>query len=234
MIFSKSDSDILDALGSARLVAQFAQENEIVRQNRTFREPLHHVGAILADAALQAGLNYRTVVKTRVDRIVREFPEARTLSGTLRAIASVGVADFLSWRHQTKTLRFICLADLLRNEGIDNFQHLRTWLQDPACREKLLIIHGVGPKTADYLCSLVGLDCIAVDRHIQTFARDAGVTATDYDHLKIVISFAADLLGVPRRHFDASIWAYVSNRSLSTQILQHTAQLPFERPFVAA
>lgn len=233
MIFFKSDSDALDALGSARLVAQFAQENEIFRQNQTLREPLHHIGAILADAALQAGLNYRTVVKTRVDRIVREFPEARTLSGTFRAIATVGVADFLWWRHQTKMSRFISLADLLQDEGIDDFHHLRKWLHDPACREKLLLIRGVGPKTADYLCSLVGLDCIAVDRHIQAFARDAGITATDYDHLKIVISFAADLLGVPRRHFDASIWTYVSNKSLSTEILQDAAQLPFESPFRA-
>jgi hypothetical protein len=29
-----------------------------VHRNPTFREPVNHLGAVLADAALQAGLNY--------------------------------------------------------------------------------------------------------------------------------------------------------------------------------
>lgn len=212
MSFAKLESNALSALSSARLVVQLAQEKGVVRDNPTYREPLCHVGAILADAALQAGLNYRTVVKVRIDRIVRDFPEAATLSGMFNAIASVGVVDFLRWHHHTKVSRFIYLAELLRSESIDDFHQLRTWLQKPAAREKLRSIHGVGPKTVDYLCGLVGLDFIAVDRHIRTFASDAGVTAADYDFLQTVVSYAADLLGVPRRHFDASIWTYVSNQ----------------------
>jgi hypothetical protein len=135
-------------------------------------------------------------VKIRIDRIVQDFPEAATLSGMFNVIASIGVAEFLRWHHHTKVSRFVCLAELLRNESIDDFHQLRTWLQNPACREKLRAIHGVGPKTVDYLCGLVGLDFIAVDRHIRAFASDAGVTAADYDFLQTVISYAADLLGV--------------------------------------
>ena len=212
MNFPRSESDVLSALSSARLVVQLAQEKGVVRHNSTYREPLYHVGAILADAALQAGLNYRTVVKIRIDRIVQDFPEAATLSGMFKAIASIGVVEFLRWHHYTKVSRFVCLAELLRNQSIDDFHELRTWLQNPACREKLRAIHGVGPKTVDYLCGLVGLDFIAVDRHIRAFASDAGVKAGDYEFLQIVVSYAADLLGVSRRHFDASIWTYVSNR----------------------
>lgn len=226
MRFSKSESDALNALSSARVVAQFAQEKGVVSRNLYFREPLDHVGAILADAALQAGLNYRTVVKVRVDRIVQNFPEAATLSGTFNAIACIGVADFLRWRHHTKMSRFICLAELLRSEGVDDFHQLRTWLERPACRGQLRAIHGIGPKTVDYLCGLVGLDFIAVDRHIRTFASDAGVTAVDYDFLQIVVSYAADLLGISRRHFDASIWTYVSNQRMAPHG-GTTFQLPF-------
>lgn len=223
-----SENDALSALNSARLVVQLAQKQGVVGHNASYyREPLHHVGAILADAALQAGLNYRTVVKVRVDRIVQDFPEAATLSGTFRAIASIGASEFLRWRHHAKVARFIGLAELLRNESVDDFYQLRQWLQNPACRDKLRAIHGVGPKTVDYLCCLVGLDFIAVDRHIRTFASDAGVTGVDYEFLRIVVSYAADLLGVSRRHFDASIWTYVSNQKAAAHA-RTTFQAPFE------
>lgn len=233
MSFTKSESSALSALSSARLVAQLAQEKGVVRDNPTYREPLYHVGAIMADATLQAGLNYRTVVKVRVDRIVRDFPEAKTLSGVFNAIESVGVADFLRWHHPTKLSRFVCLAELLRSEKVDEFNHLKSWLEVSASREKLRSIHGIGPKTVDYLCGLVGLDFIAVDRHIRTFASDAGVAASDYDFLQIVVSYAADLLGVSRRHFDASIWTYVSNQRASLQV-GTTLQLPFDEDIAFA
>jgi hypothetical protein len=233
MSFPKSESDVLSALSSARLVVQLAQEKGVVRHNPAHREPLYHVGAILADAALQAGLNYRTVVKVRVDRIVLDFPEAATLSGTYEAFATIGAAEFLQWHHHTKLSRFVCLAELLRNESIDDFDELRTWLQNPSCREKLRAIHGVGPKTVDYLCGLVGLDFIAVDRHIRTFANDAGVKAADYDFLQMVVSYAADLLGISRRHFDASIWTYVSNQKAGVD-RRGTLELPIDGSIAVA
>jgi hypothetical protein len=233
MNFPKSESDALSALRSARLVVQLAQEKGVVRHNPFYREPLCHVGAILADAVLQAGLNYRTVVKVRVDRIVQKFPEAVTLSGTFNTTDSIGVADFLCWRHQTKVSRFVGLAELLRNENVDDFYQLRVWLQNSGRRDKLRAIHGVGPKTVDYLCGLVGLDFIAVDRHIRKFASDAGVTAVDYEFLQSVVSYAADLLGVSRRHFDASIWSYVSNQKTPSHG-RTTCQLPFDGALAVA
>jgi thermostable 8-oxoguanine DNA glycosylase len=151
-------------------------------------------------------------VKVRVDRIRHLFPEAVTLSGVFASIERMGVADFLLWRHPTKVARFICLTELLREQSLEDVVELRAWLQTPNSRAKLMGIKGVGPKTADYLCGLVGLDYIAVDRHIRTFASDAGVAVADYDSLQVIVSYAADLLGVSRRDFDASIWKYVSER----------------------
>jgi hypothetical protein len=172
-------------------------------------------------------------VKVRIDRILQDFPEAATLSGMFNAISSIGVADFLRWHHHIKVSRFVCLAELLRNESIDDCHELRSWLMNSACREKLRAIHGVGPKTVDYLCGLVGLEVIAVDRHIRAFANDAGVTAADYDFLQIVVSYAADLLGVSRRHFDASIWIHVSNQKAAPRG-DTTLQLPLNVAFAAA
>jgi hypothetical protein len=233
MNLPRSERDVLRALSSARLVAQLAQEKGLLQHYSSFRAPLYHVGAILADAALQAGLNYRTVVKARIDRIIQIFPEAATLSGMFSAIASIGAAEFLSWHHHSKVARFICLAELLRDERVDDFHQLRAWLQNPIGREKLRAIHGVGPKTVDYLCGLVGLDFIAVDRHIRAFASDAGVTTADYDFLQIVVSYAADLLGVSRRNFDATIWTYISNKKAGIE-RRNGLQMPFDERIAVA
>src|SRR3982074_638203 len=67
MSFPKSESDVLSALSSARLVVQLAQEKGVVSHNPSYREPLYHVGAILADAALQAGLSVSCIVLLTLD-----------------------------------------------------------------------------------------------------------------------------------------------------------------------
>ncbi len=52
---------------------------------------------------------------------------------------------------------------------------------------------------------LITVDCIAVDRHIRGFAQFAGLEENSYNYLRDVFSFAADLLSISRREFDASI-----------------------------
>jgi endonuclease III len=99
-------------------------------------------------------------------------------------------------------------------QQIGTTNELKLWLNRSDARDHLLSLHGIGPKTYDYLCCLVGIDCIAVDRHVRTFANEAGVAITDYDQLKSVVSYAADLLGMSRRDFDAWIWRTVSARNM--------------------
>jgi hypothetical protein len=211
-----SAQGVLGTLVSARLVVAHAEKLGIDCRPTTSRDPVNHLGAVLADSILQAGLNYRTVVKVRVDRIKSLFPEAATLSGVLELIGRGGISDFLLWRHPTKLSRFISLAELLQKHRIEDVPLLQKWLLDLAFHDQLLSINGVGFKTIDYLCCLVGLDCVAVDRHIRTFASEAGVEVTDYYGLKTIISYAADLLGISRRDFDAWIWGRVSQRQVST------------------
>src|SRR6266550_8909509 len=117
---TRTEKDILGALAHARLVVSHAEQKGIARNNTTFREPVNHLGAVLADAALQAGLNYDTVIKVRVDRIRELFPEAATLSGVFAAIERTGVTDFLLWRHPTKLARFTCLTEWLREQGLED------------------------------------------------------------------------------------------------------------------
>jgi hypothetical protein len=60
---------------------------------------------------------------------------------------------------------------------------------------------------------LVGMDSVAVDRHVRAFARRVGVLEDDYDFLKTVFCYAADLLSVSRRQFDAWVWHRESSLS---------------------
>jgi len=174
------------------------------------RTVCNHLGAVLADSILQAGLRYETVVKIRVERIVQYFPEAATLGGTARLIDRGEVAEFLLWKHPQKIERFINLVRTLERHGIDDTYQLRLWLQHAQWRKDLLAIAGVGPKTVDYLSCLVGVDCIAVDRHVRAFAKCAGISIGDYYTLQRVVSYAADLVGMSRRDFDSWIWRTVS------------------------
>jgi hypothetical protein len=83
-----------------------------------------------------------------------------------------------------------------------------------ACQEQLRAIHGVGPKTVDFVCGLVGSDFIAVDRHIRAVS---GAMAADYAFLQSVISYATG------RHFDASIWTYYQSEDRPTVADHFTA-----------
>lgn len=210
MISDNSHQAVLETLNSARIIADYAATlgADDVRIER--RATTNHLGAVLADSALQAGVNYRTVVKPRVDRIISLYPETSDMTGIQAVIENDGVADYLQWKHTEKIGRFTALVRTLQDSDITDVQELRGWLLHPNCCSELLKIPGIGPKTVDYLCCLVGIDCIAVDRHVKRFVKNAGLEITDYDGLKLAVSFAADLLGISRRGFDSWLWKFVS------------------------
>jgi hypothetical protein len=212
-------SVILEELTYARRIANYADGLGIHNVPVKPRVASSHLGAVLADAVLQAGVSYRTVVRTRIDRIHSRFPEAATLSGLITILEQQGVADFLLWSHPIKSLRFESLTQLLATQGIGTTFELKRWLNRSDMRTQLLSVRGIGPKTCDYLSCLVGIDCIAVDRHVRTFATDAGVTISDYERLKSIVSCAADLLGLTRRDFDSWIWKTTSARNTTVDQL---------------
>jgi hypothetical protein len=196
----------LEILTSARRLASHAEYLGVLANVTPTRPTIDHIGAVLADCVLQAGLNYRTVVRPRIKRIQANYPLAAQLSG-VKTIVDGGLAsDFLCWNHPTKLMRFCGLVALLGSDNIEDVSDLRGWLKQASARDQLLSLHGIGPKTYDYMCCLVGIEKIAVDPHVKSFASEAGVLITSYHDLQIVVSYAADLLGLPRREFDAWIW----------------------------
>lgn len=212
-----------NALQAARRVADHAVRTGVLGPRVSCRPVYQHMGAVLADSVLQAGLNYAKVVKPRIATILRTFPHATTMSNLVPVIEQEGSPKFLQWEHREKVSRFDNLVGFMAEAEIDSTSELSRALRDKRFRMDIRRVRGVGPKTVDYMACLVGVDCIAVDRHIRGFAELAGLEDDSYDYLREVFSFAADLLSISRREFDASIWRYQSEqtaRQLSLEFMQ--------------
>lgn len=214
-----------DVLSLARKVANHATALGASQVRLRKRPCLYHLGAIMADATLQSGVNYRTVVYPRVVVILDRYPEACTLQGVKAIISADRLAEFLRWQHATKLRRFLELALYFDQHHVETPDDLRSRFNQRDFRYGLLGISGIGSKTADYLGCLTGVDVVAVDRHIQSFARDSGLEINDYESLQAVFSCAADLLEFSRRDFDLWVWTMVSSR----RAVSEQRFLPFRR-----
>ena len=105
------------------------------------------------------------------------------------------------------SLIWYCSSVYIRLRTEDELAH---WLTNSGNRSLVREISGIGPKTMDYLCKLVGLSAIPIDRHLIRFASWAGVNSTDYEELELTYRFTADLVGVDPWILDNVIWQYVT------------------------
>lgn len=168
-----------------------------------------HMGAIICDAILQAGMNYLTVVAPRVDHLLMEFPDCTTTSGFVTILNQHGPGKILQWKHHEKPRRVRMLAEHFLMCEVEEEDDLVNWLVVPENCVSLMELKGIGPKTVDYLKLLVNLPAIAVDRHIRKFVYWAGVRLRSYADIRLVVSMTADILEVPHRNLDHAIWEYV-------------------------
>jgi hypothetical protein len=181
-------------------------------------EPLHrHMGAIIADAILQSGLNFETVVKPRVQKILSDYPQAATTSGFLKVIEETGLEKLLNWKDPEKPRRVLEVTQLISRDGVENPEQLKTWLENEQNIARIDAVKGVGNKTIDYFRFLSGTPTVAVDRHMLNFLKGARIKVTGYDEAKQIINCAADLMEKDRSTLDQSIWAYMSKRKRTLQ-----------------
>lgn len=199
-------NSLVDVLLVARRIANRAKEEGALFDEKHPRATCEHLGAVLADSVLQAGLNYTTVVRPRVLAILQSHPDLDTISSLVSLVQASNVGAFLNWRHFEKVGRFEALVLFLQGRGIEDAQDLRTALVSAEFCDAIQTVNGIGPKTVDYMACLVGIDSIAVDRHVRAFARSVGVENDDYHFLRKSFCCAADLLSLPRREFDAWLW----------------------------
>lgn len=196
----------LEVLIGARRIANHAKNEGALLGVKYPRATCEHLGAVLADSVLQAGLNYTTVVRPRVLAILRSHPNRHTISSLSALIQGGEAGAFLNWRHHEKLKRFEAVVIFLQEWGVEDVEDLRANLVSEEFCDAIQSVSGIGPKTVDYMACLVGIDSIAVDRHVRAFARAAGVANDDYHFLRKSFCCAADLLSLPRREFDAWLW----------------------------
>lgn len=196
----------LEVLLMARRIANRAKDEGVLFAERHPRPTCEHLGAVLADSVLQAGLNYATVVRPRVMEILRTHSRCHTISSLFSLVKRGETHEFLNWLHHEKVSRFEALVIFLQRRGVEDAQDLRVALASDEFWDAMQTVNGIGPKTVDYLACLVGVESIAVDRHVRTFAKAAGVENNDYHFLRASFCCAADLLSLPRREFDAWLW----------------------------
>jgi len=180
---------------------------------------IDHIGALFTDAILQAGVNYRSVVKPRVESVLIRFPEAETVSAFSKVLEYYGVREVLHWNNAAKIRRMEDLVSFCSLHSIETASDLTFFLNSKTGEGLLKEINGIGNKTCDYMKRLLGFDTVAVDRHIREFLEDADIRFDDYFEIKEVVEFAADMMDKTRRSLDYSIWSYMSHRRNSVEEL---------------
>ena len=171
-----------------------------------------HIGALFTDVILQAGVNYRSVVRPRVERVLFNYPEAKTVSDFCRILDYYGVSNVLNWNNAAKIRRMEDLLSFCMSHSIETAHDLTSFLNSKSGEAQLKEINGIGNKTCDYIKRLLGFDTVAVDRHIRDFLVEANIMFDDYYEIKEVVEFAADIMAKTRRSLDYSIWSYMSHK----------------------
>jgi hypothetical protein len=201
-------------LDAQRLVQYIQSRTDFVV--RKVDPPYGHMGATLADTVLQANNRYSSVTP-RVQRILTRWPNATTVTVVLDLLESVSTMTFLNWNGVDRAERFDSILSLLNRERVETETDLQTWMTKDANLQKLRAIHGVGPKTVDYLKIMVGLQSIAIDRRLLTFLSGAGIAVNpgDYNTAREILRHAAVLLSIPPADFDHSIWRYIGDENIA-------------------
>lgn len=198
----------------AMLCDHFVGSGVVALVDRGARRCESHVGALLADCVLQAGLSYRHVVQPRVARVKSLFPYATRVSIFADVLDDVGAEHVLQWTHAEKPRRLDCIVTVLMCEGVETTYDLGRWLDDGSGRAILRTVKGVGPKTLDYMQILCGTPTCAIDRHVVAFMESAGVVPRDYDHAHAIFTHCAAVLSVPADQLDSALWRHQSGASV--------------------
>jgi hypothetical protein len=206
-----------------RLLAYFYRLGLVPRPDPGWQ----HMGAVLSDAALAIHAHYASTVLPRVRDLKEKWRDADTVSGFTARIMSDDVSAVLRWREGAKleVLRnLIKTMEELRIETVADLRSQLTGENSQEVRAALRNIHGVGPKTVDYLAILAGSeDDVAIDVHIQRFAAEAGVSDTSYQALRDAMITAARRRGCSPAAFDSAIWTHMSSRDGGSSVPAHPA-----------
>ena len=166
-----------------------------------------HLGALLADLSLQAGVHYDHVVRPRVNSILVRFPRTRALTGLRTAVSEIGVEEYLQWRGQEKIGLFQALLALVWRNRLETVEELSLWCGGDT-RATLLRLPRFGAKSFDYLRLLCGFECIPLDRHIVRFLELAGLDcgSMGYGEMQDILLAACQNIGLEPYKAERGLW----------------------------
>lgn len=174
-----------------------------------------HMGAVVCDAGLQAGVRYETVVRPRIERLIAAWPDP-TLSTFEAHIADPAALEGVLQFRGRKLDTIRQLISHLRSEEIDTVHEFSSWVDLPSNATSLFEIKGIKDKTVDYLRMLVGLPGAAVDRHLRRFVQRAWPEAATYTEVHDLVVRAAEAGGHDLGGLEHAIWNYESRQLRST------------------
>jgi hypothetical protein len=170
------------------------------------RRHYSHMGALLADVALQTSLNYEYVVLPRVRRIATLFEKHTCTSEMLEIVEEHGAPSVLGWRHPDKPRRYVDLLHTCRDLRVETVDELRGALSACDTLSCFRQIRGIGPKSLDYLLLLAGVATIPMDRHMSWFLSVAGVQRRSYEQRRAILVKACERVGADVARTDQALW----------------------------
>lgn len=171
-----------------------------------------HMGAVVVDGILQAGLSYKTVVKPRVMSILNQYGDKKTTDDFISVCAKVGIRNLINFQNGYKPDCIISLLHFLKSNNIQTVRELKLWLRNPDNKNRFIKENkGIGAKTAEYFRILCGDQTVKVDVHMARFLDSAGFANLPLDEAVKLVSNTALKLGVKPSVLDYSIWNYQSN-----------------------
>jgi len=174
----------------------------------------NHMGATIIDGILQAGLNYKNVVKPRVDKFKNEYRNLRTTSQFYNLIQEKDLSELINMKGQ-KIDRILALTRFLKNEKIETEDDFYEWLKNSDNVLALSNLKGIKDKTIDYFKILTGYkDVVAIDTHLINFIKLCCEKINDISYVfaREVLIRSAKELKIEPATLDHSIWYYMSNK----------------------
>lgn len=172
----------------------------------------NNMGATIIDGILQAGLNYKNVVKPRVDKFKNEHRDIKTTTQFYNLISTKDLSELIKMKGQ-KIDRIHTLVKFLKNEKIETEDDFYNWLSDKDNLLALSNLKGIKSKTIDYLKILTGhKETVAVDIRLLNFIKLScpDLDNITYEFAKELLMKTAKKLRVEPATLDFSIWTYMT------------------------
>lgn len=180
----------------------------------------NNMGATIIDGILQAGLNYNNVVKPRVEKFKKDYPNVKTTTDFFNLISVTDLSEVINMKGQ-KIERIHLLVDFLKNRRIETENDFYEWLTNSDNALILSNLKGIKSKTIDYFKILTGhKDAVAIDSRLLNFIKLAcnDLESISKEFARELLMKTAMQLNVEPATLDFSIWSFMTKYKKTNMI----------------